>query len=310
MNTIRSMIEINNKELIDDFSDYLKIDKNYSKNTLESYIRDLRFFLEYTNKEVIDITKKDIDNYILHVLPMYNESSINRIIASIKSFYKYLSLFKGYVNISEDVESLKRKKTLPKYLSIEEVDKLLDIKVETPFDYRNKTILELLYSTGLRATELVNLDIINIDTTNMVVNVYGKGNKERIVPLSKIAVNYLDMYINVYRNMLFVKNQKPTDSLFLNNHGKRMTRQGLYKIIGEVANKQGIDKEITPHVLRHSFATHMIECGADIRSVQELLGHENIVTTEVYTHLANNFIKDSYNDYFNRSTMEEEEIHV
>ena len=304
------MIEINNKELIDDFSDYLKIDKNYSKNTLESYIRDLRFFLEYVNKEVIDITKKDIDNYILHVLPMYNESSINRIIASIKSFYKYLSLFKGYVNISEDVESLKRKKTLPKYLSIEEVDKLLDIKVEHAFDYRNKTILELLYSTGLRATELVNLDIINIDTTNMIVNVYGKGNKERIVPLSKIAVNYLDMYINVYRNMLFVKNQKPTDSLFLNNHGKRMTRQGLYKIIGEIARKQGIDKEITPHVLRHSFATHMIECGADIRSVQELLGHENIVTTEIYTHLANNFIKDNYNEYFNRSTMEEGENHV
>lgn len=304
------MIEINNKELIDDFSDYLKIDKNYSKNTLESYIRDLRFFLEYTNKEVIDITKKDIDNYILHVLPMYNESSINRIIASIKSFYKYLSLFKGYVNISEDVESLKRKKTLPKYLSIEEVDKLLDIKIENAFDYRNKTILELLYSTGLRATELINLDIINIDTTNMVVNVYGKGNKERIVPLSKIAVNYLDMYINVYRNMLFVKNQKPTDSLFLNNHGNRMTRQGLYKIIGEVAKKQGIEKEITPHVLRHSFATHMIECGADIRSVQELLGHENIVTTEIYTHLANNFIKDNYNEYFNRSTIEEGENHV
>ena len=304
------MIEINNKELIDDFSDYLKIDKNYSKNTLESYIRDLRFFLEYTNKEVIDITKKDIDNYILHVLPMYNESSINRIIASIKSFYKYLSLFKGYVNISEDVESLKRKKTLPKYLSIEEVDKLLDIKIENAFDYRNKTILELLYSTGLRATELINLDIINIDTTNMVVNVYGKGNKERIVPLSKIAVNYLDAYINMYRNMLFVKNQKPTDSLFLNNHGNRMTRQGLYKIIGEVARKQGIEKEITPHVLRHSFATHMIECGADIRSVQELLGHENIVTTEIYTHLANNFIKDNYNEYFNRSTMEEGENHV
>ena len=310
MNTIRSMIEINNKELIDDFSDYLKIDKNYSKNTLESYIRDLRFFLEYTNKEVIDITKRDIDNYILHVLPMYNERSSYRIIASIKSFYKYLSLFKGYVNISEDVESLKRKKTLPKYLSIEEVDKLLDIKIENAFDYRNKTILELLYSTGLRATELINLDIINIDTTNMVVNVYGKGNKERIVPLSKIAVNYLDAYINMYRNMLFVKNQKPTDSLFLNNHGNRMTRQGLYKIIGEVARKQGIEKEITPHVLRHSFATHMIECGADIRSVQELLGHENIVTTEIYTHLANNFIKDNYNEYFNRSTMEEGENHV
>ena len=300
------MIEIDNKEYIDDFSDYLKIDKNYSANTIESYIRDIRNFLEYTDKEILDISKKDIDNYILHVLPKYNENSINRIIASIKSFFKYLSIYKGFINVSEDVESLKRKKILPKYLSIEEVDNLLDIKLVTPFDYRNKTILELLYATGLRATELINLDLINIDISNMVVKVYGKGSKERIVPLSKIAVNYLDLYINKYRPMMFVKNQKPTDALFLNNHGQRMTRQGLYKIIGEIARTKKIDKEITPHVLRHSFATHMIECGADIRSVQELLGHENVVTTEIYTHLANNFIKENYNEYFNRSVKEDE----
>lgn len=296
------MIEIDNKEFIDDFSNYLKIEKNYSDNTIESYIRDIRYFLEYTGKELIDVTKKDIDNYVLHLLPTHSVNSVNRIIASIKSFYKYLTLFKGFINVSEDVESLKKKKTLPKYLSIEEVDKLLDFPLQTPFDYRNKTILELLYCSGLRASELINLDICNIDTNNMIVNVYGKGSKERIVPLSKIAVNYLSMYINRYRQLLFVKTQKPTDALFLNNHGKRMTRQGLYKMIGETARKQGIDKEITPHVLRHSFATHMLECGADIRSVQELLGHENIVTTEVYTHLANNFIKDNYNEYFNRST--------
>lgn len=300
------MIEIDNKEYIDDFGDYLRIDKNYSANTIESYIRDIRNFLEYTDREILDISKKDIDNYILHVLPKYNENSINRIIASIKSFFKYLSIYKGFINVSEDVESLKRKKTLPKYLSIEEVDNLLDIKLVTPFDYRNKTILELLYATGLRATELINLDLINIDISNMVVKVYGKGSKERIVPLSKIAVNYLDLYINKYRPMMFVKNQKPTDALFLNNHGQRMTRQGLYKIIGEIARIKKIDKEITPHVLRHSFATHMIECGADIRSVQELLGHENVVTTEIYTHIANNFIKENYNEYFNRSIKEDE----
>ncbi len=297
-----NMIEINNKEYLDDFKNYLAIDKNYSKNTIESYMRDLRFFLEYVNKEVDVITKKDIDNYILHIFKTYNESSINRIIASIKSFYKYLAIYKGIVNISEDVESLKRRKNLPSYLSISEVDKLLDIELLNPFDYRNKAILELLYASGLRATELVSLDLDNIDLVNMVVRVFGKGSKERIVPLSKIAVNYLDLYINTYRSMLFVKKQKPTNALFLNNHGKRMTRQGLYKIIGEIAIKQGIKKEITPHVLRHSFATHMIECGADIRSVQELLGHENVVTTEIYTHLANSFIKDSYNEYFNRSS--------
>lgn len=298
------MIDIDNKEFLDDFSNYLKIDKNYSNNTIESYIRDIRFFLEYINKDIEDISKKDIEKYILHSLPNYNESSINRIIASIKGFYKYLSIYRGFINVAEDIESLKRKKSLPKYLSIEEVDKLLDINLETAFDYRNKTMLEVLYATGLRASELINLDLNNIDLNNMIVNVYGKGSKERIVPLSKIAVNFLDMYINNYRTMLFVKNQKPTDALFLNNHGKRITRQGLYKMIGEVAKKQGIDKEITPHVLRHSFATHMIEYGADIRSVQELLGHENVVTTEIYTHLANNFIKNNYNEYFNRSKKE------
>ena len=298
------MIDIENKEFVDDFSDYLRIDKNYSSNTVESYIRDLKYFLTYIDKEILNITKKDIDNYILHLLPNYNESSINRIIASIKSFYKYLAIYKGFINVSEDVECLQRKKKLPKYLSIEEVDNLLDIELNTSFDHRNKAILELMYSTGLRATELINLELNNIDTVNMIVHVYGKGSKERIVPMSKIAVNYLDIYINNYRDSLFVKGKPKTDALFLNNHGTKMTRQGLYKIIGKIAKEKNINKEITPHVLRHSFATHMIECGADIRSVQELLGHENVVTTEIYTHLANNFIKDNYNEYFNRSKKE------
>lgn len=298
------MIDIDNKEFVDDFSDYLRIDKNYSENTVESYMRDLKYFLTYTDKEILDITKKDIENYILHLLPNYNESSINRIIASIKSFYKYLAIYKGFINISEDVECLQRKKKLPKYLSIEEVDKLLDIELNTPFDHRNKAILELMYATGLRASELINLELNNVDTVNMVVHVYGKGSKERIVPMSKIAVNYLDIYINKYREDLFVKGKPKTDVLFLNNHGTKMTRQGLYKIIGKIASEKNINKEITPHVLRHSFATHMIECGADIRSVQELLGHENVVTTEIYTHLANNFIKENYNEYFNRSKKE------
>ena len=235
------MIEIDNNEFLNDFSDYLKIDKNYSENTIESYIRDIRFFLEYINKDIEDISKKDVEKYILHALPNYNESSVNRIIASIKGFYKYLSIYKGFINIAEDIESLKRKKALPKYLSIEEVDKLLDIKLETAFDYRNKTMLEVLYATGLRASELINLDLNNIDLNNMVVNVYGKGSKERIVPLSKLAVNYLDLYINKYRNLLFVKNQKPTDALFLNNHGKRITRQGLYKMIGDPVEPLSVD---------------------------------------------------------------------
>ena len=296
------MIEINNKEYIDDFINYLKIDKNYSDNTVESYVRDIRFFLDYSKKEIDEITKKDIDDYILYIFNTYNESSINRIIASIKSFFKYLSMYKGLVNVSEDVESLKRKKSLPNYLTIEEVDKLLNINLETQFDYRNKAMLELLYASGLRASELINLDTDNIDLVNMSVKVFGKGSKERLLPLSKVACKYLDLYLNNYRDKLFVKGKPITNALFLNNHGERITRHGLYKMIGIIAKNQGINKDITPHVLRHSFATHLIECGADIRSVQELLGHENIVTTEVYTHLANSFIKDNYNEYFNRST--------
>lgn len=298
------MIEIYNKEFIDDFKRYLNVDKNYSDNTIESYIRDIVYFLEYENKKIDDISKKDIENYILHILPKYNENSVNRILASIKGFFKYLSIYKGFINVSEDVSSLKRKKSLPKYLSIEEVDKLLDIDIQTPFDYRNKTMLEVLYATGMRASELINLDTTNVDLVNMVINVYGKGSKERIVPITKLACSYLNEYINNYRNLLFVKKQKPTDALFLNNHGKRISRVGLYKMIESIARNKGINKEITPHTLRHSFATHLIECGADIRSVQELLGHENVTTTEIYTHLANNVIKDNYNEYFNRSTKE------
>ena len=140
------MIDLDNKEFVDDFENYLKIDKNFSNNTVESYIRDIRFFLKYVNVDLEDINKKDIDKYILHVLPLYNESSVNRIIASIKSFFKYLSIYKGFINVAEDVESLKRKRSLPKYLSISEVDKLLDIKLENAFDYRNK-IFFIIIST-------------------------------------------------------------------------------------------------------------------------------------------------------------------
>src|SRR5574344_1888815 len=157
------MKDINNNEMIEDFKKYLEIDKNFSPNTVESYIRDINAFIKYTKLEIIDITKKDIDNYILHIISKYNSNSINRIVASIKSFFKYLSFYIGYINVSEDVESLKRKKTLPKYLSIEEVDILLNIKLVTPFDYRNKAMLEVLYATGLRASELINLDLQNVD---------------------------------------------------------------------------------------------------------------------------------------------------
>ncbi len=296
------MEEYSYSELLVKYFDYLQFERKLSSNTLKSYSNDLKDFDIFFGGDLKNLTFNEIKKYLLS-LKDESARTVAHYLTVINSFYSFL-VNEGIVreNPCTNIQAPKLPKKLPNYLTEEEIDKLLDVELNTMYDYRNKAMLELLYATGLRATELVSLDIDNIDIVNMVVRVFGKGSKERIVPLSKIAVNYLDLYINTFRNLLFVKNQKPTNALFLNNHGKRMTRVGLYKIIGDLAIKQGIKKEITPHVLRHSFATHMIECGADIRSVQELLGHENVVTTEIYTHLANNFIKDSYNEYFNRSS--------
>ena len=283
-------------EMVKEYIDFLASEKNYSKNTYESYKRDLNSFLDYTNKEIINISKTDIDNYIINNIHKLSETSINRRIASIRSFFKYLSNYKGYINVSDEVESMKKRRKLPRYLTTEEVNLLLNINLVNKFDYRNKAMLELLYSSGLRATELISLDISNIDFENKIINVYGKGKKERIVPLNDIAIKYLKIYINDYRDSLFVRGKKRTDALFLNNHGERITRQGLNLLLNKIVKSININIEVTPHTLRHSFATHLIENGADIRTVQELLGHENVVTTEVYTHVANNYINESYNE--------------
>lgn len=291
-------------ELLDEFINYLENEKKYSSNTCESYKKDLMDFLSFVNKDINSIDKSDIDSYILYNIHKLKETSINRKLSSIRSFYKYLSLFKNYVNVSDEVEFMKKKDRLPVYLTTEEVNRLLNINLINKFDYRNKAMLELLYTSGLRATELISLDLSNIDFENKILNVYGKGKKERIVPLNDIAIIYLRLYIYEYRNSLFVKGKKRCDALFLNNHGERITRHGLNLLLNKIAQNVNINKNITPHVLRHSFATHLVENGADIRTVQELLGHENVITTEVYTHIANNYISDNYFEYFNRSKKE------
>ena len=175
---------------------------------------------------------------------------------------------------------------------------MLNIDCKINYDYRNKAMLELLYSSGLRISELLNLTLNDIDFTNDIVRVYGKGSKERIVPLGDYAIIALKKYIFEYRNSLI---KYPTDILFLNNHGNIMSRSGFFKIINRIALENGIEKEISPHVLRHSFATHLLEGGADLRSIQELLGHENMSTTSIYTHLRSDLLKKSYDEYHPRS---------
>ena len=193
------------------------------------------------------------------------------------------------------ISSPKREKHLPKVLSEEEIDKLLNIPLNDAFSYRNKAIIELMYATGLRVSELVNLKVNDIDLNMALLKTLGKGSKERIIPLGDYALNYLKLYINEYRSLLIKKNLN--DYLFLNNHGNKLTRQGLFKMLDKLANEQGIKTEISPHTLRHSFATHLLNGGADLRSIQELLGHSDISTTQIYMHVSNQKLNEDYHKF-------------
>lgn len=285
---------------IKEYLDYVLIEKKLSINTVMSYKEDLKYYLDYFNKKSIKkITKKEIIKFIESLKDRnLNEKTINHIIGTITSFHSYFSIYHNIPNILENIIRLKTKKTLPKVLTIEEVELLLDIELKTPFDYRNKAMLELMYSSGLRVSELLDLTLTDIDFENDLVKIFGKGAKERIIPIGDYALNALSKYVSEYRNSLI---KFPTDILFLNNHGKKMSRSGFFKIIQKIAEEKGIKKEISPHILRHSFATHMLESGADLRSIQELLGHENMSTTSIYTHVRGDLLRKSYDEFHPRS---------
>ena len=187
------------------------------------------------------------------------------------------------------------RKSLPKSLTENEVTALLEVPLIDDFSYRNKAMLELLYATGLRVSELVNLTLLDVDLDSATVRTVGKGSKERIIPLGDYAIKYLYIYIHEHRNNLLKK--EVNDYLFLNNHGKKMTRQGFFKMIKKRAQEAGIKKELSPHTLRHSFATHLLSHGADLRSIQELLGHSDIGTTQIYTYVSNEHLKENYKEF-------------
>ena len=280
---------------ITEFETDLKYVKNYSNNTVMAYISDLKAFLTYLNGK--DITKVDTDTIRTYLKKINNKSekSIARNITSIRMFYDYL-LKRNIIekNPTDDISSPKIGKYLPDVLTIDEVDKLLNFKPTNNFTFRDRCILELLYSSGLRISELVSLKFENINLDDCIVKVMGKGNKERIIPLNDITVTYLTEYINKIRpNMLKKTN---CDYVFLNNHGKVITRQAVFKMLKIRAEKANIKKDISPHTLRHSFATHMLQSGASLRFIQELLGHRDVATTEIYTHIANELLKKDYKD--------------
>lgn len=282
---------------IDDFIEYLLIDKKYSENTIKSYNNDLKKFNNYIKKSINNINERDIKNYIKYLNKENNDSkTIAHNISTLKSFYKYLLIEKIVRNNPmEYIELPKTKKSLPKTLSIEEIDKLLDIKLDDAFSYRNKAMLELMYSSGLRVSELINVKTHDIDTSNCIIRIMGKGKKERIVPLGDYAIRYIELYLKEYREKLTKK--ELNDFLFLNNHGNKMTRQGFFKILKQLAREKNIKTEFSPHTLRHSFATHLLNGGADLRSIQEMLGHESISTTQIYTHVSKEKLKENYNNF-------------
>ena len=292
-----------NKSVIENFLQYLLIERRFPRNTVVAYKNDLLQLQEFYNAEygrVSDdwwkrLNSKKIEMYKLHLRNKeYLSSTINRKISSMKSFLSFLNdedLIK--LNPAENIKLDKFiTKRAPKYLTLEEKQKILDVcSRDDLIQIRDKAMVGLLYSSGLRVSELVSLDIINVSDKNGWIRVDGKGSKQRFVPVYQEAWENLQLYLSKSRPSLI--NIYTGDSLFVNARGKRMTRQGFWAVLKELTDKAGIKKSVSPHMLRHTFATHLLQGGANLIAVKELLGHSNINTTQIYTHLASEDVRDS-----------------
>ena len=279
-------------EYVSKYLGYLEYERKLSDNTLASYSNDLKDLDIYFDGNLLKNKYDDMSTYFNNINNIGSRSLAHHITV-VNSFYDFLGREKVIENnpcLNIILPKLPQK--LPNYLTEEEINKLLDINLVTPYDYRNKAMLELLYATGLRISELVNLKITDIDLHNCFVRVFGKGKKERIVPIGDVAIKYLTIYVDRYRDVIL--KDKISDYLFISNGLKNISRQGFFKILKKECQRCGIEKNVSPHVLRHSFATHMLAHGADLRVIQELLGHEDISTTQIYAHLVNEKLKKDY----------------
>jgi integrase/recombinase XerD len=297
------------KKHLQTFMQYVSVERGLARNTLESYERDLTLYLEYLNKQDIQMIKETnkshITHYLLHLKQLGRATStVSRTMVSIRSFYQFLVRERLLDNDpSLHMNTPKVTRRLPKALNINEVEDLLNSpRMETAHGVRDKAMLEVLYATGIRVSELVSLNVSSVNLGMGFLRVIGKGSKERIIPLGRISIQYLGEYIQTKRNHL-IKPHTELDVLFLNHLGTRLTRQGFWKIIKKYAIKAQIIKDITPHTLRHSFATHLLENGADLRSVQEMLGHADISTTQIYTHVTKTRMKEVYDQTHPRAKI-------
>ena len=275
---------------IENFKNYLKLERGLSINSIKSYEFDIVQFKNFIIENKIDespkkCSKSTVKRYLYKNFSNKNTRSQARSISALKGFFNYL-LFEGKINSSplNDIESPKIENKLPEVLTEDEIKRLISsVKIDSEFGQRNKAIIEVLYGTGIRVSELTELKMSNIFFNENIVKVTGKGNRERFVPLGKIASIEIKKYLND-REKLKV-DSKFSDILFLNRYGRQLTRSMIFKVINDSSKNAGIDKKISPHTLRHSYATHLLKNGADLRTIQLILGHESITTTEIYTHL-------------------------
>ncbi len=295
------------------FKSYLKLERSLSRNSIEAYVHDLDKlvqYFEYCQRHTgpLQVTTKDIKDFLVWINELgMTATSQSRILSGIKAFYKYLMmedvLKKDPVSL---VEAPKTGRKLPDTLSVDEVNLLIDhIDLSTPEGQRNKAMLETLYACGLRVSELVNLQASNLYLDIDFIKVTGKGNKERLVPIGDTAKKYIRIYKDQVRVHTPVKKGEE-DMLFLGRRGSRLSRVMVFTIIKDLALKAGIRKKISPHTFRHSFATHLVEGGADLRAVQEMLGHESITTTEIYTHLDRTYLKATIQEFHPRAKRKRE----
>jgi len=291
---------------IKEFKYYLKVERSLADNSIESYLRDINKLADYCRdikKNEKSVSNQDIRNFISHLVSeKISPRSQARIISGIKAFYKYLIL-EDYITDDPTllIENPKIGLKLPEVLSVEEIELIISsIDLSKKQGQRNKAIIETLYSCGLRVTELINLKISNINFKEEYIKVIGKGNKERLTPIGSNALKYIQIYVNEVR--IHQKISKGNeDIVFLNNRGSKLSRVMIFTLIKNILKKIGVKKKVSPHTFRHSFATHLIEGGADLRAVQEMLGHESITTTEIYTHLDRDYLRSNIMQFHPRS---------
>ena len=280
---------------LNQFVQYLEVERNYSNNTIKSYKNDLKEFFDYSEKNLKDLKNRDIRLFIEYLYDIDRKrTTINRKISVLRTYFKFLRREELLdENPMEEILSAKNNKKLPDFLTINEINDLINsIGEENLLDLRNKTILELLYATGLRVEELVNLKKNDINFGNKYLKVTGKGNKERSVPITDIALKKLNKYLK--------RRKYENERIFLSKNGNPLSQRDIRRILKKLIKKMALDKNITPHTIRHSFATHLLERGADLRLVQELLGHSSISTTQIYTHISMEKMKEYYKKFHPR----------